>query len=112
MSHQPQQMKVFFMKHIWSILAIATAMTVSAPAMADNDARIYQQNKAQYITHAKAGEIAKAHVKGVAVAEVEFDHSHFRGAHFDVDVIAEHGVKYEVVVDAKTGKVLHSEMDD
>ena len=56
---------------------LATAFTaVSAPALSDGDYRHYEQNRAQYITHEKAAQIAVAKV------------------------------------DAKTGAVLSSRLDD
>lgn len=98
------------MKHILSALVLSTAAALfAAPAMADDDARIYEQNKDQYI---KAGEIAKAHVKGVSVKKVEFDHDNLLGAHFDVEVLADRDVEYDVSVDARTGKVLKSKVED
>lgn len=100
------------MKRILTTLALsATAMTFAMSASADDDQRIYKQNKAQYISLAKAGEIAKAHVKGSAVKQVKFDHDSTYGAHFDVDVATAQG-DYDVSVDAKSGKVLKSELDD
>ena len=42
---------------------LATAFTVVAtPALADGDYRHYEQNRAQYITHEKAAQIAVAKV--------------------------------------------------
>ncbi|MFA9486241.1 PepSY domain-containing protein [Moraxella haemolytica] len=100
------------MKRIISTLALSVfAMSFTATASADEDRRIYQQNKAQYISHAKAGEIAKAHVKGTAVKQVEFDHDRMYGAHFDVEIITAQG-EYDVKVDAKSGKVISSKFDD
>ena len=101
------------MKRILSALALSTtAALFAAPAMADDDARIYEQNKDQYISQAKAGEIAQAHVKGVSVKKVDFDHDNRLGAHFDAEVLADRGVEYDVSVDARTGKVLKSEVED
>ncbi|WFF38813.1 PepSY domain-containing protein [Moraxella nasibovis] len=100
------------MKKLLTALTLAATAITAAPAMADDDARIYERNKAQYITHDKAGEIAKSHVNGSVVKKVEFDHSRRLGAHFDVDVITAQGVEYDVSVDAKTGKVLKSKIDD
>lgn len=101
------------MKHILALSIFAlTATAFAAPAMADDDMRIYEQNKAQYISLAKASKLAKAHIKGTSVKKVEFDHDHHLGAHFDVDVFNAKGVEYHVSVDAKTGKILKSEIDD
>lgn len=100
------------MKSILSILTLSTSVLFAASAMADDDARIYEQNKNQYITHAKASKIAKSHVKGVRVNKVDFDHDNRFGAHFNVEVVANGGAKYEVAIDAVSGKVLHSEIED
>ena len=92
---------------------LATAFTVVAtPALADGDYRHYEQNRAQYITHEKAAQIAVAKVGGGQATEVEFDRSRNKPDHFDVDVRTANGQKYEVEVNAKTGAVISSKLDD
>lgn len=97
------------------LIATATLSTVAmftAPmAMADNDDYIYQQNQASYISHEKAGQIAQAQVKGSMIEDVEFEHSQYRGAYFDVELVTQNGMEYDVKVDAKTGKVLLVKQD-
>ena len=94
-------------------ILLATAFTaVSAPALADGDSLHYEQNRASYITHEKAAQIAVAKVGGGQATEVEFDRSRNKPDHFDVDVRMANGQKYEVKVDAKTGAVLSSHLDD
>ena len=94
-------------------ILLATAFTaVSAPALADGDSLHYEQKRASYITHEKAAQIAVAKVGGGQATEVEFDRSRNKPDHFDVDVRTANGQKYEVEVDAKTGAVLSSQLDD
>ncbi|WP_325313188.1 PepSY domain-containing protein [Kingella oralis] len=56
--------------------------------------------------------MAVAKVGGGQATEVEFDRSRNKPDHFDVDVRTANGQKYEVEVDAKTGAVLSSQLDD
>ena len=57
-------------------ILLATAFTaVSAPALADGDSLHYEQNRASYITHEKAAQIAVAKVGSGQATEVEFDRS-------------------------------------
>ncbi|MDO4777067.1 MAG: PepSY domain-containing protein [Cardiobacteriaceae bacterium] len=93
-----------------NLLALMAAATIATPALADDDYRYYEQNRSQYISHDQAAEAAlKAVGKNGRVMEVEFDHD-WHGDHFDVEVLAE-GREYDVIVDAKTGKVLSSRLD-
>ena len=85
---------------------------ISAPALAGGDYLHYEKNRAQYITHGKAAQIAVAKVGGGQATDVEFDRSRNKPDHFDVDVRMANGQKYEVKVDAKTGAVLSSHLDD
>jgi len=93
-----------------SIIA-ATFAFASAPALADDDDAYYARHRKQFITHERAAQIARQAVKGGRVTSVEFDHE-ARDDHFDVDVRMANGQKYEVKVDAKTGAVLSSHLDD
>lgn len=93
-----------------SLLTLMAAATIATPALADDDYRHYEQNRGQYISHDQAAEAAlKAVGKNGRVMEVEFDHD-WNGDHFDVEVLAE-GREYDVIVEAKTGKVLSSRLD-
>ena len=49
---------------------------------------------------------------GGQATDVEFDRSRNKPDHFDVNVHTANGQKYEVKVDAKTGAVLSSKLDD
>ena len=95
-----------------AVLFAALFAAVSTPALADGDSLHYEQNRASYITHEKAAQIAVAKVGGGQATEVEFDRSRNKPDHFDVDVRTANGQKYEVEVDAKTGAVLSSHLDD
>lgn len=90
-------------------LAAAFLMAFSAPAMADNDEYYYQQNSSQFISYEQAAQAAQARVKGGRVQDVEFEHG-YRGAYFEVEVLGAGG-EYDVVVDAKSGKVLSVRRD-
>ena len=85
---------------------------ISAPALAGGDYLHYEKNRAQYITHEKVAQIAVAKVGGGQATDVEFDRGRNKPDHFDVNVRMANGQKYEVKVDAKTGAVLSSHLDD
>ena len=95
-----------------AVLFAALFAAVSTPALAGGDYLHYEQNRAQYITHEKAAQIAVAKVGGWQATEVEFDRSRNKPDHFDVDVRTANGQKYEVEVNAKTGAVISSKLDD
>lgn len=90
---------------------LAALIAVSASAFADGDLRHYEANKAQYISYEKVGEVAAAKVGGT-VEKVDFEYSKRRGAHFEVNVAGKDGKDYDVKVNAKTGEVISSEIDD
>ena len=95
-----------------AVLFAALFAAVSAPALAGGDYLHYEQNRASYITHEKAAQIAVAKVGGGQATDVEFDRSRNKPDHFDVDVRTVNGQKYEVEVNAKTGAVISSKLDD
>lgn len=104
---------MFNLKQIISATVIATATLTTAPAVfADNDERIYQQNKAQYISKKQAGQIAQKQIKNSKVKKVEFDHDSHYGATFDVELVNAQGMEYDVKVNAKTGKIIAQDHDD
>ena len=53
-----------------------------------------------------------AKVGGGQATDVEFDHSRTKPDHFDVEVRLPNGQEYEVEVNAKTGAVMSSRLDD
>ena len=95
-----------------AVIFAAAFAAISAPALADGDYLHYEKNRASYITHEKAAQIAMAKVGGGQATDVEFDRSRNKPDHFDVDVRMANGQKYEGNVDAKTGAVLSSHLDD
>ena len=95
-----------------TVIFAAAFAAISAPALADSDYLHYEKNRASYITHEKAAQIAVAKVGGGQATDVEFDRSRNKPDHFDVDVRMANGQKSEVKVDAKTGAVLSSKLDD
>lgn len=103
---------MFSLKKLLTAVAIASTTLVTAPvAFADNDARIYQQNKAKYISHQKAGQIAKNRVKNSRIIKVEFDHDDGI-ATYQIELRTTSGVEYDVKINAKTGKVIRVERED
>ena len=99
-------------KILAGVLAAVTFAT-AAPAFADDDdARHYQQNRAQYISYDKAAHAAVAHVGGGVAEDVDFEYSTRKGAYFDVDVRRNNGQEYKVKVNAKNGKIISSRLDD
>lgn len=70
----------------------------------------YQKNQSQYISHEQAAQAAVAQVTGGQAGDVDFEYNPWRGAHFDVEVYGQNG-EYDVIVDAKTGKVLSVRRD-
>lgn len=93
------------------LIALALAAGFSAPAFAGDDYRYYEKNRSQFISHERAAEIAQEAVGGGRAIDVEFDRD-FSGDHFEVEVIAADGRDYDVVIDAKSGKVLSKRIDD
>ena len=99
------------MKKMLTFTALAAAFTLAtAPARADDDQRYYEQHRSDFITFDKAAEIATQAVAGT-VTEVEFGHD-YHSDHFDVEVRSNDGNKYDVKIDAKTGKVLSQHIDN
>mgnify|MGYP000895835683 CR=1 FL=1 len=98
-------------KTLFAALSAGSLLALSAPAFADNDQWHYEKNRSQYISFDKAAEIAAQAVKNGRVKDVEFDKD-WKGDHFDVEVFDENGQEYEVIIDAKTGKVLSNRRDD
>ena len=86
------------MNKILPFAALAAAFALAtAPARADDD-------------FDKAAEAASQAVAGT-VTDVDFEHD-WNGDHFEVDVRGKDGNKYEIVIDAKSGKVLSQRIDD
>ena len=95
-----------------AVLFAAAFAAVSTPALADGDYLHYEKNRSSYISHEKAAQIAVAKVGGGQATDVEFDHSRTKPDHFDVEVRLPNGQEYEVEVNAKTGAVMSSRLDD
>ncbi|EGV37898.1 PepSY domain-containing protein [Neisseria weaveri] len=77
------------------LLIVATAFTANAA------------QAAQYISSKKAVAIAQKNVKG-QVTDVDFDST--PRAHYEVDILSK-GHKYEIEIDARTGKILSKRVD-
>ena len=101
---------MFKNKILATVLAASAMMAISAPAVAGDDQWYYEQNRSQFITYDQAAKSAEQAVAGGRVVDVEFDHDR-RGDHFEVEVRDAQGREYDVIVDAKTGKVLSSTLD-
>ena len=93
-----------------AVVFTAFIMTVTAPAFADYDDYLYHKNQSQYISHEQAAQAAITQVTGGHAVDVDFEYNLWHGAHFDVEVYGKDG-KYDVTVDAKTGKVLSVRRD-
>lgn len=105
---------MFNFKKLMTVVVISTvALTTTPIALADDDddRRIYQQNKAQYISKQKATQIAKNRVKNSHVKKVEFDHDDGI-ATYKVELRTKSGVEYDVKINAKTGKIIHVDRED
>lgn len=97
------------MKKILLAAAIATA-AVSAPAMACDDYMKHQLRQDAKISYKQAKDIARKIVGGDSyVTEIDFETKRGR-AYYDVEVRAG-AFKYDVYVDANTGKA-HKKLDD
>ncbi len=99
------------MNKAFSFAALAAAFAMaSAPAFADDDHWYYEKNRSSFITFEKAAEVAEQEVAGT-VTDVDFEHD-WNGDHFEVEVRSSDGRKYEVIIDAKSGKVISKHLDD
>ena len=98
------------LKNTSSLLLAVGLLAVSAPALADEDDRHYLQNQSRYISYEQAAKIAAGKIPGGRVGEVDFEYSHIGGARFEVEVYGQDG-EYDVILDAKTGKVLSVQRD-
>ena len=90
----------------------ATLIAAALPASAGADRQYYEHNRGNYITREKAAQIASNKVGGGTAVEVEFDRSRSKPDHFDVEIRKADGRKYDVEVNARTGEVLSSRLDD
>ncbi|MDO4697024.1 MAG: PepSY domain-containing protein [Neisseria sp.] len=97
------------MKKIVSAVLAASVFLVSAPAFADSDQRYYEQHRSHLITYEQAVQNAVAAVGGGHANDVDFEYKRGR-AFFEVEVHHE-GEEWDVVVDAKSGKVLSKRRD-
>lgn len=93
------------------LLAACFAAGLFGAAHADDDQRYYERHRSQFISYEKAAAIVARAVKGGVVLELEFDHDR-RGDHFDAEVRAANGRKYEIKIDARSGKILSKRLDD
>lgn len=89
--------------------AMAGAAT-SVMAAAENEDAEQQALSSARISIADAVKAAEASAGGIA-AEVEFDHDEGRAA-YEVSVIMADGTEHEVLVDATSGEVLKTVVDD
>ncbi len=70
-----------------------------------------KQASQKYISRQKAGQIARAQVKGSRVKSIDFDsNDDGYGATYDVEVVAGRA-EYDVKINAKTGKVIYKRRD-
>lgn len=70
-----------------------------------------KQATQKYISRQKAGQIARAQVKGSRVKSIDFDsNDDGYGATYDVEVVSGRA-EYDVKINAKTGKVIYKRRD-
>lgn len=97
-------------------LTVTTLLSVTAlfstAAFADDDYLAYQANQyGKIISPDQAHDIAQKHLNAQFISDVDFDYSHRHGAHYEVEAIDSKGREYNVIIDAKTGKVITSYRD-
>lgn len=97
-----------------SIMVLLGVLLGTTSAWADDDdyrpRHNQAQNKGNYISGQKAGQIARARVKNSHVKKVEFDHDDRYGAVYEVELVAG-GAEYDVKINARTGKVIYVKRD-
>ncbi|MDO1509720.1 MULTISPECIES: PepSY domain-containing protein [unclassified Neisseria] len=93
-----------------AVLLASVFAVAAAPVMADDDYYLHQ-NPGKYITHDAAAKAALKKFPNAYIKEVDFDMSRYRGAHYDVDLITKDGREYDVIIDARNGKILSSHID-
>lgn len=105
------------MLHKFTLACLLSAVFVAPVAMADDDyddddrhRRTQVQNKGNYISAQKAGQIARSQVKNSRIKSIDFDHDGRYGAVYEVELYAGHS-EYDVKVNAKTGKVIYIKRD-
>lgn len=103
-------MNTSFIKTL-SIAAVGLTVFAGSASAGVSDRAYYEQNKASLISQDKASAIATAHIKNSTVIKTDFEYDD-GVAYYEVKVKDAQGSRHEVVVDAKTGQVLDSELDD
>lgn len=94
-------------------LIVACTFVVSLPAAADNDDNVQMQAKAAeagLITAELAIEKALA-AKAGTVADVELDHK-WIGYVYEVEIVDDKGVEWDIDVNARTGEIGRVKRDD
>ena len=95
---------------IVSLAAIVTVGGTTAAMAADHDDH-EQAAKSVRVDLDTAKQAATTRVPGAAVTEAELDHDQGRSV-WEFDLAKQTGQKYEVTVDASTGKVISARPDD
>ncbi|MDO4997524.1 MAG: PepSY domain-containing protein [Neisseria sp.] len=98
------------MKKLTLTLLAAAALFSTTSALADDDRAYYEKNRASFISHDAAAKAAVAAVGGGRVKEVDFENKGSRAV-FEVEILGNSG-EWDVIVDAKTGKILSRTQDD
>lgn len=99
-------------KWIHSATLAVLMSAVATPALADNDQLYYEQHRNQFISYEQAGDAALKAVGKGTIVDIEFEHKRSLGDFFDVEVRTPDARKYDVRIDAKTGRVVYSHIDD
>lgn len=99
------------MKRIFSMTAITTGIllgTMGGTAYADDDERAKARAK---VSIQKAISIAESQVKGGRAIDSDFEADDGR-IYYEIDVVGRDKRKYEIKVDANSGRVISKELDD
>lgn len=96
-----------------TVAVLIGALLGTTTVWADDDyqeRRAQTQNKNNYISAQKAGQIARSRVKNSRVRKIDFDHDDRYGAVYEVDLVSGR-TEYDVKINAKTGKVIYVKRD-
>lgn len=93
-------------------LSLTAMLSVAIPAFADNDELHYQQNQNRYISYKQAAQKAISHIGSGMAKDIDFEYSFNKKAYFEVEVLKPNGQEYNVKVDAQSGEIISSKLDD
>lgn len=96
-------------------MAMASALVFAPMAMADGGKHRHKTSastkKSGYISAQKAGQIARSRVKDGRIHKIEFDDDDSHGVVYEVEIVTNRGVEYDVKINAKTGNIIYVRAD-